>query len=311
VSSVSFSSIKKSLIDFNNYEENITKVILKDKEIHQQAVASGMITDLTNYGFPQIEFTPEDWAISNWKIELADSAATTRNIILSYIKPVISKRFGDKAVLGARIHFIEGRFLSWASIAPPYEFYVSYDNGAFVNTESGAENEFPTGLLVNVGSVKYVNAWAYGLNYQHMLSVKTKNRDNNYQEYYLGSLYYDGWRNLTWLNPEFADKLEDRILKRVPLYPKALPYIILDSFIVYKPQIEEGGDFFVYVKDCVFEFERALIREDVDIDDEAVWGVLATERMTKRIRDLRLLSDKIQLFKLEGKKLEMAGTETK
>ncbi len=305
ISSVSFSAVKKMLIDFNVYDQNIGQVAEKDNKIHADMVTKGKAIDLSQYGYPQVEFTGSDWAVDKWRIILASSANTVRNNVLSYTQKVPSKKFGD--VLGCRIHFIEGRFLSWAVIEPPFDFYPYYDDGSDVNVnDSKEENSLVTGILMNVGQIKSVSAWIYGLNYQMQASVRIRDRNDIVQDYFMGSVFYDGWRKLVWTNPDYTDQIQDRVLQRVALYPKSYPFVAFDSFAVYKPEMEKGGDFVIYFKDVEVEYDRAIIREELDIEDEAAWGILAAERLKKRVSDLRTIGEKIYLYKQEEKRQKAA-----
>jgi len=308
MSSVSFSAIKKTLIDFTTFEQNIAGVIEKDNQIHDQMMSdsANVSRNLTNYGFPQVKFTGDDWKLFQWKIILTSSSSTIRNNVLSYTTNAKSKRFnGD--VLGARIHFIQGRFLSWAMIQPPFQFFPYYDNGKNVNeNDSGEENSLVMGILMNVGQVKSISSWVHGLNYQMQTAIRIRDREERTQDYFLGSLYFDGWRKLVWVNPEYTDNVQDRVLQRLPLYPKSFPYISFDSLIVYKPEVERGGDFVVYYKDVEVEFDRAVIREEMDIDDEGIWGILQRERLDKRVHDLKTIGEKLYLLQQERRRQEAA-----
>lgn len=309
VSSVSFSAVKKLLIDFPVYEKNIATVVEKDQQIRQKVLEKDKSYDLTQYGIPEVKFTPDDWKIERWNVILASSANTTRNNVLSYTKKATSKRFGE--VLGARIHFIEGRFLSWAMIRPPFEFFPYYDDGSDVNVnESGEENSLVMGILMNVGQIKSVSSWVYGLNYQMQVAVRLRDRDDNLQDYFMGSVYYDGWRKLVWTNPEYTESIQDRVLRRIALYPKSYPFIAFDSFIVYKPETEMGGDFVIYFKDVEVEFDRAIIREELDIDDESIWNILSKERIQRRLRDLRRIGENLYLYKQEEARQKARTSET-
>ena len=309
VSSVSFSAVKRTLIDFGVYEKNIAAVVVKDQKIREEVLKKDSSYDLTQYGVPEVKFTGDDWKIENWKIILASSANTTKNNVLSYTKKVNSKRFGE--VLGARIHFIEGRFLSWAMIRPPFDFFPYYDDGSDVNRgDSGEENSLVMGILMNVGQIKSISSWVYGLNYQMQTIVRFRDRNEATQDYYMGSVYYDGWRKLVWTNPEYTDSIQDRVLQRIPLYPKSYPFIAFDSFIVLKPETEMGGDFVIYFKDVEVEFDRAIVREELDIDDESVWNILSKERIQRRIRDLRTIGEKLYLYKQEQARQKAAGSDT-
>jgi hypothetical protein len=306
ISSVSFSAVKKTLIDFPTFEANMGTVVDKDNKVHEQMIASNSALDLGQYGVPVVKFTADDWKLGQWKITLTSSANTTANKVLSYATKAPSKRFGD--VLGARIHFIQGRFLSWATIAPPFDFFPYYDDGSYVNqNDTKEENSLTMGVLVNVGQIKSISTWVYGLNYQMSTAIRMRDRNDAQQDYFMGSLYYDGWRKLVWTNPEYTDSIQDRNLQRLPLYPKSYPFIAFDSYIVYKPETENGGDFVVYFKDIEVEFDRAIIREELDIDDEPIWGILQKERLGKRVNDLKNIGEKLYLLKQEQKR-QIAST---
>jgi hypothetical protein len=308
-SSVSFSAVKKTLIDFPTFEPNIAKVADTDQKIHESVASNNSAVDLSQYGYPQVKFTAADWTLDKWKVILASSANTTANNVASYTKKASSKRFND--VLGTRIHFIEGRFLSWAMITPPFELFPYYDDGAYVNqNDSKEENSLVMGILVNVGQIKSLSTWVYGLNYQMQTAVRLRDRNDRVSDYFMGSIYYDGWRKLVWNNPEYTDSIQDRVLQRLPLYPKSYPFIAFDSFIVYKPEVENGGDFVVYFKDVDMEFDRAVIREELDIDDESMWGILSKERLKKRVNDLRSIGEKLYLYQQEQKRQEASGKES-
>ncbi len=307
ISSISFSAVKNTLIDFNVYDSNISMVAEKDRVIHSNMVQQGKAVDLSQYGYPEVEFTGDDWTINKWKITLASSANTVRNDVLSYPLKVPSKKFGD--VLGVRIHFIEGRFLSWATISPPFDFYPYFDDGSDVNVNANhEENSLVMGILMNVGQIKSVSSWIYGLNYQMQVGVRIRDRNDQIQDFFMGSVFYDGWRKLVWTNPEYTESVQNRVLQRIALYPRSYPYIAFDSFVVYKPEQELGGDFIIYFKDVDIEYDRAIIREELDINDEAAWGILAAERLKKRVQDLRTIGEKIYLYRQEMKR-QKAATE--
>lgn len=311
ISSVAFSAVKKTLIDFGTFEQNMASVADKDSKIHEEFAKSNSQLDLSQYGFPVVKFTGEDWKLDRWKIILTSSANTVQNNVQSYAVKAPSKRFGD--VLGVRIHFIEGPFLSWAMIRPPFDFFPFYDNGQYVNQgDSKEENSMPMGIMVNVGQIKSIAAWVYGLNYQMQVSVRIRDRNEQIQDFFMGSVFYDGWRKLVWTNPEYTDQIQDRVLQRLALYPKSYPFIAFDSYVVYKPEQENGGNFVIYFKDIEMEFDRAIIREELDIDDESIWGILQKERLQQRVRDLKDIGEKLYLYQQENKKTsQQQGGATK
>ncbi len=290
------SAITRPLIDFSTFEDNMAIVVQKDIDAHQQALEDHPELNLTNYGYYDVRFTPADWHLSNWVVELCSSANTIQNNIYSYCRKVTSQSNfgGPTSVLGVRVHFPEWRFLSWAMVKPPFEFFVNYDNGQFANEKNpGEKNSLEMGVLVNVGKIKAISVWVYGLNYPHQLALRLKDREERVQEYFITSTYYEGWRRPSWINPDYAPDIRDRSVERIPLYPLSYPYVKLDSFIIYKPEQSTGGDYIVYIKDVVLEFERALVKESLDIDDESVWNILSDQQLDRRVTELRDISEQL------------------
>lgn len=307
--SMSFSAVSKPMIDFTTFEQNIRTVIQKDQDVHAKAVAEKPQLELTNYGFPAFRFSENSFDLTNWRVILTSSANTTKNNVLSYTKAVKSERFKG-SVLGARIHFIEGRFLSWALVKPMFDFFAYFDDGGYVNNGANAEeNGLVMGVLVNTGQIKSISSWVYGLNYQMQYGIRFRDRNENTADYFMGSLYFDGWRKLVWLNTEYADNVQDRIVQRLPLYPRSYPFIVFDSFIVWKPETENGGDFIAYFKDVNVEFDKAIVRETLDIDDENEWGILAKERLDRKLIDMKTIGEKVYLYEQESARQRAAAKE--
>ncbi|NPV01295.1 MAG: hypothetical protein HPY53_07925 [Brevinematales bacterium] len=293
-----YSATEKVLIDFTEFEKNMTQVLDKDKQVHKEEIAKHPELDFAQYGYPTVEFSIDDWKLEMWRIKLNSSANTVKNNLDSYCQKVESKRFGT--VMGVRIHFPQWKFLSWALVSPPYDFFAYYDNGSYVNQlTADGENEMPMGVLVNVGQIKYIQAWVYGLNYTHQIALRLKDRDGNIQEYFLGHTQFDGWRQLTWVNPVYADDIRDRILQRIPLYPLSYPYVKFDSYVVYKPETDNGGDFIIYFKDVKLAFDRAIVRESLDIEDEKWWGILAQKTLDQKLYELKTIGEQLHLMKQE------------
>lgn len=302
--SVTGSTIEKTLIDFDVFEERMSEVVTKDKELHQQALEENAELNLTAYGYYDVEIEPADWALSNWQVELCSSADTVNNNIYSYCKSVLNNEDEDDptTVLGVRVHFPEWKFLSWALVKPPFEIFAQYDNGAYINDAipDDDENDYnddtlPVGLLVNVGLIESIALEAYGLNYTHQLGLRLKNRDEEMQEYYMGSLYFHRWRTLVWMNPDYASDPRDRDPEKLPLYPQAYPFVKFDSLVIYKPTTDDGGNFVTYFKDVKINFERAVLEEEEYIDHEDVWNILSDEQMERRITELKEISEEVYL----------------
>ena len=71
------------------------------------------------------------------------------------------------------------------------------------------------------------------------------------------------------------------------MYPQFLPYLKLDSVVIYKSPQEAGGDFVTYVKDVRVEYEPAIMDYNKAVDDEAVWGIQEAEALRLKERQDR------------------------
>jgi hypothetical protein len=303
-----FSSIERTLINFPTFEANMGKIVQKDAQIHSNVIKQNPQLDYAQYGYPTVSFTPSDWKLDQWMVVLTSSANTVENNIKSYTKAVPSKKFNGN-VLGVRVHFPKWNYLSWAIVRPPFDFYVYYDNGEDVNPETANDaDSTQTGVLVNVGMIKSVSAWIYGLNYPQQVGIRLINRDDVMQEYFMGSTFYDGWRKLVWMNPNYSDDVRDRVLQRLPLYPKSYPYVKFDSYVIYKPETNPGGDFVIYFKDVKLNYDRAIVREEQDINDEKAWGILSNLRLQKKNQELKTIGEQLYLRKQEEERQHAMGS---
>ncbi len=324
VSSIGFSEIERTLIDFSLYESKIGQYLEKENQNLQNLVDEYKKQGIDLYRewfysqentqkLLNIWFDPASWTLDKWVVELVSSAKFVPNIVNSYVLKVQSKRWGD--VIGIRIKFPVAPWLSNAKIYPPFRFTPYYLDGAPVDPEGDFskqqftdEEKVKNGILMNVLQVKRVSIWVSGRNYKHLLSVVLRNEDGVEEEYFMGPLFFQGWRRLAWENPNYIESVNQRILQRLPLYPRALPYKEFAYLKIYKPQEEPGGDFVFYVKDIAVSFDRAVVQEELDIDDEKYWQVLSKAKIEYMKRNLRRILDQVELAELE-KKRKAASTE--
>ena len=310
------------IIDFGNYKERVrvqfetNKKIQQDQEAKRKAAnlppkTTGLPTENPKY-MPN----PGDWALAKWEIELNSSASSVKNNVMSYVKPVKSgfwqrnkntyyDTLGVKGyfktttdvVLGARIHFPTHRQNCWAKIHPPFEIYAYDDNGKVANLYNG--------VVDNVGQIKSISVWVKGRNYDNGLAARLKDRNGIEKEYFFGSLKFHNWRQLTWKNPNYIENPKDRLLVRLPLYPRSRPFIKFVCFIVYRHMDSLGGDFIIYIRDLKMSYDKAIPDEDKsDISDEDQWGILAKRRMKAKERELLKLAEKKVLLERENQKFK-------
>lgn len=279
----------KVLIDFTNLGETAV-----DFTKFPGAMAEG-ITELT-----------VDLSIENWNINLAPSSASSGNRILSYCRAVNSNKMeGD--VMGIRVHFPDAPFNSWAKIVPPFEIPF-YDDKE--GEPEGSGTKFVNkGVLRNVGTIKSVSVRATGRNFPHSLSVALKNEQDRVQDLFLGYLNFDGWKTMTWENPNYITDVKQRDLRKTPLYPESMPSIKFQYFTIFRQADQIGGDFVTYLKDVQLVYDLAILELERDINDEAAWGILGMRRDAKRAAEIRRLGILQLLRRQEMEKMKHAQTE--
>ncbi|MFW6137635.1 MAG: flagellar filament outer layer protein FlaA [Spirochaetota bacterium] len=247
-----------------------------------------------------------DMSIENWMIELSSSSASVANRVLSYCKPVVSQQMNGE-VLGARVRFPTAPFNAWGKIAPPFSipFYEEAEGegeegGKFLNK----------GVLRNVGTIKSVSVRVAGRNFPYGLSLNLADEQAQRREVFMGYLDFDGWRTLTWENPNYVTDVKQRDLRKTPMYPQMMPSIKFDSFYIYRHGSQIGGDFVTYVKDVQMVYDLAVLRVERDINDEEVWGILQERKEAKRAAEIRRLAILQILRNKEKVKMRHAITET-
>jgi hypothetical protein len=287
---VSHTLITRTLIDFSKYDDNVKAQFPEPADSY-----------LTNIdGLPKVVIGYKDNMLENWKVELNDSADMVNNRINSYCKPVVSVRFNT--TLGVRVHFPHWNNNSYAVIKPPFPIKIYDTNGQFANAENG--------VMPNVSEIKSIAVWVNGRNYRFGISVRLRDRFENIHEYFLGWLYYDGWRKLVYVNPNYTERISSKTLSREPLYPFDIPYFVFDSIVIYRPADQGGGDFVTYVKSIEMDYNPYIIDDQVtqDIKDEQVWGII-TARIQRRMDvENKKFTEDLYLYQEEKKRMGINNT---
>jgi hypothetical protein len=260
-------------------------------------------------------------ALANWQVILASSARSISNQTATMTKEAVTsakaKQFNgedmaNKKVLGVRIHFPTEPFNSWAIIQPPFDIPAYADKDALQGTklvvadaDKGQGTKFNGyGVVKNVGVLKSLSITVYGANFPNGLGVVVADQDGTEQTLFMDYLQFDGWRTLTWNNPNYITDVRNREVKKYPLYPKGEPYIKLIGVIVYRDAAQEGGDFVSYVKDIKVTYDKAIIESQRDINDEAIWGILQQRNEARRLAELKRLGNIQVLRFLEQQKMD-------
>ncbi len=227
-------------------------------------------------------------------------------------------------VMGVRIHFPETAFNNWALIKPPFEIPAYEDITAdYKGTlladadkakEKGKGNKFLNGYGVvrNVGILKSINLRVYGCQFKNSIAVLLKDENDVVTEYQMPQyLDFDGWRKLTWTNPNYISNAANRDLYIVPLYPKSEPFKKIYGFRVYRQGDQFGGDFVTYIKDVIITYDKAVLdRDNMPIDNEEAWGILSAKREAAKKREFSKIGQTQILRYLERQKMDGYKDET-
>jgi len=227
-------------------------------------------------------------------------------------------------VLGARIKFPESPFNNWALIRPPFEIpaYEDIDKDYKGNPlpddqkalERGKGRKFLNGrgVIRNVGIIKSISISVYGCQFKNSIAILYKDQDNVETEILFSQpLDFDGWRELTWRNPNYIENVQNRVVAIVPLYPKDDPYMKLSAFRIYRQGDQIGGDFVVYIKDVTVTYDLANEKRDYPIDHEEAWGIIYARNQEVKKREYDKIGRDQILRYLEKNKMDKTPVVTK
>jgi hypothetical protein len=260
-------------------------------------------------------------ALNNWQVTLASSARSVANQSVTMTKEATTnpnaKQFNgedmaSKKILGIRIHFPTEPFNSWAMIQPPFDIPAYADKDSMSGTklvtadkDKGLGEKFNTyGVVKNVGVLKTLSITVYGANFPNGIGIMVSDQDGNEQTMFMDYLQFDGWRTLTWNNPNYISDVRNRELRKFPLYPKGMPFTKLTGIVIYRDAAHEGGDFVTYIKDIKITYDKAIIDTTRDINDEAIWGILQQRAEARRLAELKRLGNIQVLRFLEQQKMD-------
>jgi len=300
VLTLAFSSVfavEETLIDFNQYEQKLAESGVYAKE-------ASSAKELDENLIPKVDISVDDMKIAKWVVTLNSSASSIQSKLYSMTKPVETKGLvgGKRIVLGARIRFPEWPFAAWARIAPPFEFPTYNKQGDFANVSNG--------IVKNTGSIYQIAVEVNGRNYKNAFILRLKNEYEQIEEYFMGYLFFQGWRRLIWKNPNYITNIDLREIIRLPLYPKSIPYKKLDSFVIYRHGDQWGGDFVVYIANVKITYDLAILEEEEDIDDEKEWGIIRQKAEEKAEKERRLNAELLDLRRRELAKMHAAQTKS-
>jgi hypothetical protein len=229
-------------------------------------------------------------ALKEWEVQLNSSARSVSAVTKSEVRAVPVRAeaevpFAGKNVMGVRVVFpttenhANARIISSFEI-PAYENLADVDDNGDLGQpteEQRGKKRFEEGygLVRNVGLVKALSVTVYGNGYPHALYVLLKDENDVTRRYYMGSLQFDGWRELKWNNPQYLSNVRSRTLKSTPLYPQQdIPYLKFIGFEIVRDPQQAGGDFISYFKDVKIIYDKAQAESVRDILEEDQWGII-------------------------------------
>lgn len=268
-------------------------------------LADGSTTEMDYSGEAGASFTQEEkdqmktsLAIENWVAELNSSAKTIATSRYTIIKPVESQFVGG-TVLGVRANFPENYYNAMVTIKPPFSIpsMMPADGGQGAEAPAAgfsAQGKFDNkGVIKNVGPIKSVSINVRGLNFPHRIAVVIEDSYGKEKVMPMGDLNFDGWKTLTWNNPNYIFDARMRELNKQPLYPHSNPLIKFKEIRINKSSTDVSGDFIGYIKDITVTHDKAY-RDDqpMDIDDEALWGILAAREQQRHRAEMARFGEK-------------------
>jgi len=318
------------LIDFSKLAADVT--IGTGKEPNENKATIMDFSEVAGASFTDEERAAmkTSLALGNWEVMLASSARSVANQSLSMTKeaavkstakkiPGTDTEIAGKKVLGVRVHFPVESYNSWAIVKPPFEIPAYADKRELQGTrlaeptaeERGQGRMFDGyGVVKNVGVLKSLSITVYGANFPNGIGVIVADQDGKEQTIFLDYLWFDGWRVLTWQNPNYIADVRNRELRKYPLYPRSTPHLRFVGLIVYRDAMQEGGDFITYVKDVSITYDKAILEAERDINDEALWNILQQRYEARRLAELKRLGTMQVLQYLERQKMHV-DTPTK
>ena len=295
VLSASVFAVEKTLIDFDKYEKRlISDGLYPNTQPASMQNRNSLERDRVT-GVPIYKVSVSDMLVRRWLVELNSSASSVASKRYSYCRLVKTKGvYGGKPrnVLGARIHFHNMPYNAWAKIKPPFEIVAFSQDGKFVNVENG--------IIDNTGQLYQIVIEVNGRNYNNSISVRMKNSLDEYKDYFMGYLYFAGWKRLIWKNPNYIENVDLRQIFRLPLYPRSIPYKKFVCFIVMRQGDQIGGDFITYIAFTKVSYDKAVILEEMDIDDEQVWKIITQQQQSRAERDRRINTAIIDIRRSEA-----------
>ncbi|MGI5078338.1 flagellar filament outer layer protein FlaA [Treponema maltophilum] len=295
---------KAVLIDFSSLDADIVADENGKPTVNKRTVMDFSKVSSISFDDTQKALMRTSLALTDWEVQLNSSARIVANMQHSIVKsaPVISGPFQGKNVMGVRVVFPTAPVNANARIMPAFDIPAFEpmadidENGQVVEGSQkpnayrfrkNGDDQSAFGVLDNVGTLKSVSLTTYGYNYPHAVYVLLKDNDNVERRYYMGTLNFDGWKNLIWNNPDYITDIRNREIKVYPLYPRGLPYAKLSGIYITRDAAHDGGDFVAYFKQIDVIYDKAVAQTERDIADEDLWGIVTAKERIRQTNEMR------------------------
>jgi len=304
-----FAFAKESvLIDFTQLDADIVADENGNPKENSRTVMDYSVAAGATFTDDQKSLMKTSLSLPNWEIKLNSSAQNVNAIALSQVVAAPVKESSEfsgvagKNVMGVRVVFPVWSNNANAKIVPPFEIQA-YE--PLADADENGTRQAPTdeqkgkylfedgyGLVRNVGTLKSISVTTMGMNFPHQLYVLLKDNDNIERRYLMGDLFFDGWKTLTWQNPDYISEVRTREIKVYPIYPRGMPFIKFCGFQVCRDAMDAGDDFIGYFKDVKIIYDLATLVSDRDIDDEDVWGIITKKEAKRQNDEMNRFGDK-------------------
>ena len=130
------------------------------------------------------------------------------------------------------------------------------------------------------------------MNYPEGLYVLLEDTDGVERRYFMGYLGFDGWKELTWNNPQYITEIRNREIRVYPIYPRGLPFVKFTGFQITRDAADIGGNYIGYFKDVKIIYDKALLTTDRDIADEDLWGIINKKEKARQAAEMARFDNK-------------------
>ena len=297
------------LIDFTQLDADCVVNDNGDPTQNKRTVMDYSVSAGHTFTEDQKDLMKTSLALPEWEVQLNSSAKSVKGLAESVVKVAPVKEtadvpFAGKNVMGVRIEFPEWNANANAKIVPPFDIPAyepladADDNGVrqIPTDEQSASGktlfEDGYGVVKNVGTLKSISVTTMGMNYPHKLYVLLSDNDGVERRYLMGDLGFDGWKELTWTNPQYISEIRTREVRVYPIYPRGMPFVKFEGFQVARDAAQIGGTFIGYFKDVKIIYDKALLTTERDIADEDLWGIITKKENARQNHEMQKFGNK-------------------